>query len=470
MVHPKLQGQLDEEELLLNEDEYKRLHAIRAQVKPFLDEASQLVAAKQVAEAERTKLYQLSEVASDVQSYVDNILAKSGGCDTPEEYQIRVNQALVDLENELTECAAPSAYLAFIQTFAANIKGAPLPKDVDDAYGEYYNLLDETYEDCNADLPDDAWQEKLSVALSEQGEIVGACVNKLQQIKEKVEAESKAHHLGCDFNENVELLKISRKRAEGLNHSVLYIKVEDKSKPFEAYALFGGKEGQYLGRGAFGKVKLCQNIETGAWRAVKIEDRRTRDLASFETRVLNKLNRYFGETERREKYYAVQSLLEGEDLETYLLARTQKDMLSCLEIAKQAATLLQQFHQDFLHRDIKPKNFVWDEKNTVLTLCDFGASSPLDVHMQEVFGSEGYIAPEVDASSGGDIPYTKKSDMYSLGKTFDEIFKGVEDVPEEIEALIAHMTEPNPEERLGDMDEVIATLDEVGLRASFKQS
>jgi hypothetical protein len=448
----------EEHESLLNYDDRARVRVIEAEIKPFQDEAAPLVQAKINAQAKQVQLHTLSDITGDPQAYLDKILAESGGASTPEAYQTRVLVALEQLESELQ--SAPQAYLEFVQAFKKAIKTQSLPADVDDMYGAYYELLDETFGDYSADIPDYDWQDKLQGALEAQNTIVDESTKALDAIKVRAEACSKENHLGCEVDANLDLIKISRKRTEGLRYSVLYVKGDDKQQSPTAYAMFGGKDGQLLGKGGFGRVKRCQSLETGTWHAIKIEDNRERDLESFENRVLDKLQRYYGDALRDKKYYAVQSLLEGEDLDKHLKASIEPGVTSRLDIAKQAAELIKIFHQDFLHRDIKPKNFVWDNKNKVLALCDFGASSPLGEKKTEVFGSEGYIAPEVNASPGGDdIPYTKKSDMYALGKTFEEIFKGVDDVPEDVHVLIKHMTEPDPDKRLGDMDEVIATLD-----------
>jgi hypothetical protein len=450
----------EEREPLLNSDERVRVRVIEAEMKPFKDEAAPLVQAKINAQAEQIKLYNLSDIAGAPQEYLDKILSESGGASTPEAYQTRVLTALEQLESELQD--VPQAYLEFVQAFKKTIKTQSLPADVDDMYGAYYELLDETFGDYSATIPDYDWQDKLQGALEAQNTIVDESTKVLDAIKVRAEACSKENHLGCEVDANLDLIKISRKRTEGLRYSVLYVKGDDKQLSPTAYAMFGGKDGQLVGKGGFGRVKRCQNLETGTWRAIKIEDNRERDQKSFENRVLDKLERYYGETLRGDKYYAMQSLLPGEDLDKHLKAGIDANVASRLEIAKQAAELIKAFHQEFLHRDIKPKNFVWDEKEKALTLCDFGASSPLGEKKIEAFGSEGYIAPELldPSPEGEDVFCTKKSDMYALGKTFEEIFKDVKEVPEGVEALIQHMIEPDPDKRTGDMDEVIATLNE----------
>ena len=58
--------------------------------------------------------------------------------------------------------------------------------------------------------------------------------------------------------------------------------------------------------------------------------------------------------------------------------------------------------KNIAHRDIKPQNFLFIEKDglIILKLCDFGFASPLDLQNSKSFltgmGTPGYTAPEVE--------------------------------------------------------------------------
>ena len=137
-------------------------------------------------------------------------------------------------------------------------------------------------------------------------------------------------------------------------------------------------------------------------------------------------------------------------------------MGSRLEIAIQAAALVKAFHKDYLHRDIKSENFVWDPENRKLTVCDFGMARKLDAGEEgiaDLSGSGTILAPEIDdALHPGMVFYTTKSDIYALGKVLAELFEGVEDVPHEVWDLIARMTKADPDERIDNAGEIEAAL------------
>lgn len=48
---------------------------------------------------------------------------------------------------------------------------------------------------------------------------------------------------------------------------------------------------------------------------------------------------------------------------------------------------------------------------------------------------------------------------YALGKTFERLFEAVDDVPDEVQALITDMTEASPEKRAGDLKHIQTTLE-----------
>uniref|UniRef100_A0A6B2L5Y9 Protein kinase domain-containing protein n=1 Tax=Arcella intermedia TaxID=1963864 RepID=A0A6B2L5Y9_9EUKA len=82
-----------------------------------------------------------------------------------------------------------------------------------------------------------------------------------------------------------------------------------------------------------------------------------------------------------------------------------------LQIAEGVAFL---HSKKIVHRDIKPENILFvDKELTTIKICDFGIAKklPKKGYLDEKIGTEGYMAPEVEAGK----QYNVSSDMYSLG-------------------------------------------------------
>ncbi len=100
-----------------------------------------------------------------------------------------------------------------------------------------------------------------------------------------------------------------------------------------------------------------------------------------------------------------------------------------LSLAIQMAQSLHQVHQQgIIHKDVNPANFIWNYKTNNVKIIDFSisaelireASQSIDPNILE--GTLNYISPEQTGRTCRPIDY--RSDLYSLGITFYEVFTG----------------------------------------------
>jgi len=197
--------------------------------------------------------------------------------------------------------------------------------------------------------------------------------------------------------------------------------------PYEATAM--------LGKGGFGSVWKARD-NSGKTVAIKLlnpdalENQRAVRKFFHEAIILSKLNhphicRFIDFFPHEDNYAIVMDFIEGTDLKT-LLRKTAGPLP--LETARRiAAQTLDAFDyafcQNVLHRDIKPENIIWDGRGRVRVM-DFGIAKLASSETQRtsVFMiSTAYTAPErFDVHSQVD----HRSDIYSLGLVFYEIFTG----------------------------------------------
>lgn len=105
------------------------------------------------------------------------------------------------------------------------------------------------------------------------------------------------------------------------------------------------------------------------------------------------------------------------------------DLLNFLEIALGIVAGLEATHRKrIMHKDLNPRNIVWNPKTRIVKLIDFGLASLLGEEMQEALspdrleGTLAYISPEQTGRMNRLVDY--RSDFYSLGVTFYEMLCG----------------------------------------------
>jgi len=219
--------------------------------------------------------------------------------------------------------------------------------------------------------------------------------------REKYFALAKAY-----FDRNPTATKFSRKEKESkTEHS--FIKVG------EAY--YAMARGEYLGEGAFGKVKVVETIK-GLNFAVKIEGGKIKKEPDIEVKVRTilksiqgQMDREYGKTFKGEvtenKLYTIMNKEEGSELYKVLDSKPGERALSKADkiiVALKCVQSIQRLHNHrIIHGDIKPQNFMINKKGSdiVISSIDFGFSIILKEN-QKIFlgkprGTPVYIAPEI---------------------------------------------------------------------------
>ena len=258
-------------------------------------------------------------------------------------------------------------------------------------------------------------------------------------------------------------LKLSRKKNTlDVSKSILF------DETGKAYSLYRGKswnqllqtagvpkeQGGYradaseiksLGKGAFGRVKLCQELETGQWYAAKIiptsprqDARQSRAQVELESAGLKRMRRLQGQLyreDRTQKGYLLQALVHGDALHEWVLKEGAQYSYhhspnACrLEVALKATVAVMQCHQkDLLHRDIKLDNFIVSPQSDEVTLIDFGMARQVGsghiVWDRALVGTDGYLAPELTPHARGQYRYSTKTEVFALGQVVGALLFG----------------------------------------------
>ena len=185
----------------------------------------------------------------------------------------------------------------------------------------------------------------------------------------------------------------------------------------------------------------------------------------------------FGKTyvDGKHRYYELMEYLRGGTLSEY---RLNGDLDKFRRIALMGAAALAYCHQsNILHKDVKPSNFFFrDKDHSELVLGDFGISSMLDqdgkAHKTTQARTPIFAAPEMYADViDGVVEVTPAADFYSLGITLMALWLGespmssnervmmrqknegriphINELPERIRLLIQGLTVVNPTKRWG---------------------
>ena len=194
--------------------------------------------------------------------------------------------------------------------------------------------------------------------------------------------------------------------------------------------------------------------------------------------------------------YIVMELIDGITLKQYMQKKGNKlNWREALHFITQIVKALGHAHsRGIIHRDIKPQNIMVLRDGSV-KVADFGiarvASGGHSTLTQEALGSVHYISPEQARGSHIDA----RSDLYSAGVVLYEMLTGrlpfegdtpvsvaiqhinsiplsprelEPAIPEALEAITMKAMAPNPDNRYGSADEMLADLEEFRKNPSIK--
>src|SRR6266849_4553752 len=189
---------------------------------------------------------------------------------------------------------------------------------------------------------------------------------------------------------------------------------------------------------------------------------------------LPRIYEHFAENDRS---YLVMDFIEGQTVEEYLeqIGGGPLPVDQVIKWAEQLCDVLNYLHTHqppIVFRDLKPANVMISESGHVF-LIDFGIArifKPGKQHDTVSLGSPGYAAPE----QYGKAQSTPRSDIYSLGALLHYLLTGADpseqpfffrpasqanpDVSPELEELLQHLLEMDPERRPASAQEVLQAL------------
>ena len=210
-------------------------------------------------------------------------------------------------------------------------------------------------------------------------------------------------------------------------------------------------------------TKIYENANSIVYRSQRVEDDKPVILKILKQDypTSEELNRY-----RQE--YDITSRLSHLDgvVKAYYIEKYQNSLRICLEdfggeslknhiidisIAIQITDILARIHQhNIIHKDINPYNIVYNPSTKVVKFIDFGISTlfarqHLSLKNPEVLeGTLAYMSPEQTGRMNRALDY--RSDFYSLGVTFYELFTGKLpfDADDAMELVHCHLAKQPP--------------------------
>jgi serine/threonine protein kinase len=200
--------------------------------------------------------------------------------------------------------------------------------------------------------------------------------------------------------------------------------------------------------------------------------------------------------------YLAMKLIEGSDLERFVMQRGPLPINEACELVRQAALGLHYLHQrGLVHRDVKPSNLIRTPDGTVKVLdlglarwCAEVETGHFLTGLGQMMGTPDYLAPEqIENAADADA----RADLYGLGGTLfylligrapfgdhKPLFSKLEahrtkpppdvrklraEVPEELAALVYRLLAKKPQDRFSSAAEVAAALAPFAGSGRFEQ-
>ena len=182
----------------------------------------------------------------------------------------------------------------------------------------------------------------------------------------------------------------------------------------------------FLGEGSYGRVFKAREMSTGRIIAVKkvlignshsIYKKTIKEINLLKNLDHPNIVKYYDYFEEEDCIYLMMEYLEGCTLKQYIKDNQNISENTARIIIKQLLKALSYLHYtcDICHRDVKPENIMFKDKNDInsLKLLDFGLS--LDSFESKKYlencGTLVYMAPELI----NNVKYTKGVDVWSVG-------------------------------------------------------
>jgi Protein kinase domain len=225
-----------------------------------------------------------------------------------------------------------------------------------------------------------------------------------------------------------------------------------------------------LGRGGMGEVYRAEDLKLGNVVALKFLpaslQKDAAALSGFHAEVRNarqvshpNVCRVYDIGEVNGQHFLTMEYIDGEDLASLLRRIGRLPADKALETAHQICAGLAAAHDcGLLHRDLKPANIMLDGRGRV-RITDFGLalSNEDATGRNETAGTPAYMAPEQIGRGEASV----RSDIYSLGLVFYELFTGrlpyQASTPVEWRRAHLESSPRTPSSLVKDIDPVVAT-------------